>query len=92
MILHARTHPNLDVPGCFGCKVAGLQVAPSATPSRRGGARAAHVNATERQWDRDMAAYKRLRRNGVQPPGIDGCAVLEQQATDRVQIEGPVPV
>lgn len=70
--------------------MAGLQVAPSATPSRRGGQRAATVNATEKRWDADMAAYKRLRRDGVQPSGIDGCATLERVATDRVHIEGPV--
>ena len=25
MALHARTHPSLDVEGCFGCKVAGVR-------------------------------------------------------------------
>lgn len=88
MMLHARTHPSLDVPGCFGCKVAAVQVAPSATPSRRGGARAASVNATEKRWSADMAAYKRLRKEGLQPVQIDGCAAVEKHASDRVQIEG----
>lgn len=63
-------------------------VAPSATPSRGGGARAAEIGATERQWDRDFPAYKRLRAEGLQPRRSDGCAELEQRATDRHQIEG----
>ena len=85
---HRDTHPNLDVPGCFGCKVTGVSIAPSATPSRKGGARAAEVNGTEKQWDRDMGAYKRLRKDGLQPVKIDGCALVESLATDRRQIEG----
>lgn len=85
---HRDTHPTLDVPGCFGCKVTGVAIAPSATPSRQGGARAAQVNLTEKQWDRDMDAYKRLRKDGLQPVKIDGCSLVESLATDRRQIEG----
>jgi predicted nucleic acid-binding Zn ribbon protein len=36
----------------------------------------------EKGWSRDMPAYKRLRDDGLQPPGIDGCGDLEQQAND----------
>lgn len=25
-VLHQRTHPGLDVPGCFGCRVASVAV------------------------------------------------------------------
>jgi hypothetical protein len=86
---HRERHPGLDVPGCFGCKVAHVSVPASATPSRRAGAsHAAWVNATERRWDKDMAAYKRLVGDGLQPPKIDGCAVLEKRAEHRHQIEG----
>jgi len=45
------------------------------------------VELTERQWHRDMAAYKRLRKNGLQPKGIDGCADLETRATTQQEIE-----
>lgn len=89
MILHQRTHPNLDVADCFGCRAASVAVAASATPTRSAGtARAAQVNATEKQWARDMDAYARLRRDGLQPVQIDGCARVEKQAEHRVQIEG----
>jgi len=91
MVKHAQTHPGLDVPGCFGCKVATVAVAASATPSRRpGAAEAARINATEARWDQDMPAYKRLVQSGVQPPQIDGSALLERHATDRHQIERTV--
>jgi len=23
-VIHQRTHPNLDVPGCFGCRISGI--------------------------------------------------------------------
>jgi hypothetical protein len=34
-----------------------------------------------------MPAYKRLRKNGIQPKGIDGAANLESKATSVQQIE-----
>lgn len=80
-------HERLDVPGCFACRVSHVQMAPSATPSRRGGAEAAHRNALETRWDKDMAAYKRLVREGHQPYGIDGIANVEREATTTTQIE-----
>ncbi|HUR18892.1 MAG TPA: hypothetical protein VMZ51_08165 [Acidimicrobiales bacterium] len=42
---------------------------------------------TERRWDRDLPAYARLRQQGLQPEGIDGCAALETRAQSRVEIE-----
>lgn len=74
-----RTHPE-PVEGCFGCKAAGFHVAPSATPSRRGGEEAARINAREERWQRDMPAYKELRKQGLQPPKIDGSADLANKA------------
>jgi hypothetical protein len=40
----------------------------------------------ERRWSRDMPAYARLRGDGLQPRGIDGCGDLEQQL-DHGQLE-----
>jgi hypothetical protein len=47
-------------------------------PTRR--ASAAEVNAREARWVRDMAAYKALRKDGLQPPKIDGAAALQRDA------------
>lgn len=70
-----------------------VSIAPSAMPTRKGGAEAARVNATETRWDRDMAAYQRLRREGYQPRGIDGCAAIESRAQTPAQVEGrPEPI
>ncbi len=41
----------------------------------------------EKRWERDMPAYQRLRRNGVQPKAIDGCAEIEARAMDQREIE-----
>lgn len=50
-----------------------------ATPSKGADARA--VDKREKNWSRDLPAYKALRNNGVQPPAIDGCHRLEAAET-----------
>lgn len=82
---HRETHPNLDVEGCFGCKVANVRVAPNHTTT--GGERAAQINATEARWQKDMPAYKRLRQDGLQPKTIDGAANVEKKAKEAWQVE-----
>ena len=56
-------------------------------PTRKGGADAAQINAREDRWQKDMPAYKELRRQGLQPRQIDGSAELTAKATDRLEIE-----
>lgn len=87
MIKHQETHPTLDVEGCFGCKVANLSIAASATPSRRGGARAAEINSKDKKLEKDLDAYKRLRQEGLQPQAIDGSAEVEKKAEHKWQVE-----
>lgn len=41
----------------------------------------------ESRWEKDMPAYYRLRRNGLQPSRIDGCAELETRATSQTEVE-----
>jgi hypothetical protein len=48
---------------------------------------ASTVKEREKRWARDMPAYKRLREEGYQPPGIDGAAYLEANATTKFEIE-----
>ncbi len=45
------------------------------------------VNAIEKQWDKDGAAYKRMRAQGLQPKDIDGCARLEAKANDTSELQ-----
>lgn len=51
------------------------------------GAKVAEVNKTERNWNKDMPAYKRLRANGLQPKRIDGAANVEKRAQEGWQVE-----
>lgn len=87
---HAEVHPGLDVEGCFGCKVAGVSFGSNSTTTR--GGRVAEINRTERQWNVDMPAYKRLRRDGLQPRSVDGAAELEKHAKTEAQVEGRADV
>ena len=82
---HMETHPNLDVEGCFGCRVAGISF--GANPSTTGGQQVAEINKRASNWEKDMPAYKRLRKNGLQPKTIDGAAALESRATSTQQIK-----
>lgn len=89
MVLHERTHPGLDVPGCFGCRCATVQVSAEALPSRS--PYVCDVAATERGWHKDHAAYERLYRQGFKPPRLDGSALRESRAQTRMDIEHPLP-
>lgn len=85
--LHAKRHPTLDIPGCFGCRVAHVNLAPSATPSRKGGAAAREANDREQRWDRDHAAYRRMWNDGLAPCVLDGAADLEARAKNAADVE-----
>ena len=71
--------------GCEGCGEAvrkyfgHVQFAPSANPSR-GNIDWGVTKRNERNKEADMAAYKRLRAEGLQPPSIDGSSRLEKHA------------
>lgn len=82
---HRETHPDLNVEGCFGCRIAGVRMGTNTTTSR--GAKVAEINTTERNWNKDMPAYKRLRANGLQPKRIDGAANVEKRAQESWQVE-----
>lgn len=82
---HRETHPTLDVEGCFACKVTGVTFGASAMPTRK--PEEHRTIDKERILDKDLDAYKRLRRDGVQPKGIDGSAKIEARAEERYQVE-----
>ncbi len=81
---HWETHPSY-VEGCFACKITAVSVSATCTPGRSSGA----INeiANERHQAEDMAAYKRLRADGLQPPHIEHCKVLERHAEHEKQIQ-----
>lgn len=83
---HAEVHPSLDVEGCFGCKVAGVRMGMNTTTTR--GQVVGETNAREKRWNEDMPAYKRLRKQGLQPRSVDNSAFIEKHAEHKWQVEG----
>lgn len=41
----------------------------------------------ESRWEDDMPAYSRMRKNGLQPKSIDGCATLEKHASTKLEVQ-----
>lgn len=54
-----------------------ISISAAATPTRSGNYRQTQDLAD--QWERDIPAYKRLVKGGVQPDTVDGAADLEKQ-------------
>lgn len=75
--LHTLHHPEF-VEDCFGCKVLSIRM-------DRGGAKA--IDAADRTLSADLAAYKRLRRDGLQPRHVDGSADLETKVEGQHDID-----
>jgi len=71
---HAETHPSLDVEGCFACRVSHVRMSGSAMPTRNN---VQDMNRKERVLDKDLDAYKRIRKSGGQPEQINGSAKFE---------------
>lgn len=74
---HAETHPTLDVDGCFACRVSHVRMSGSAMPTRKN---VQELNRKEKALDKDLDAYKRVRKTGGQPTQIDGAARWEAEA------------
>lgn len=45
------------------------------------------ADEADRALSSDLDAYKRLRRNGLQPPRIDGSARLEKEAVTALEVQ-----
>lgn len=45
------------------------------------------VHRREKQLAKDRDAYKRLREDGLQPPRLDGCDLIERVATTKEEVE-----
>jgi len=80
---HRETHPNLDVEGCFACRISHVRMSGTAMPTRQN---VSAMNAKEKVLDKDLDAYKRIRKSGGQPDTIDGSARLEKTADHKEQL------
>lgn len=62
-----------------------VNFSPSSMPTRNSDA--ATRNAHEKQLEKDLPAYARLRAEGMQPKSTVGAAALESQANSRFEVE-----
>ncbi len=67
--------------------ISGVNIAPSAMPSRNSVIDLDATKKAEKAKDADMSAYKRLRESGVQPKSINGSAHLEKHAETKNEIQ-----
>jgi len=88
VIKHQERHPTLNIPGCFGCRIAFISFGADAMPTRR--AYCAETEAKDRLLHKDLDAYKRLRNDGTQPKKIDGSAEVEKRADEKWQVESGI--
>lgn len=85
--IHSETVREIPCPDCgriAPLHMASPAIAADALPNKRHGVRA--INAREKRWDEDMPAYYRLRKEGLQPRSVDGARMVEQNATDPLEV------
>lgn len=75
---HREVHENLDVEGCFGCRIAGVQFSGDAMPTRK--AETADKNQREKALAKDLVSFKNMVKDGKQPPRLTGSHKFEAEA------------
>lgn len=65
-------------PGCYGCKLVSIQFGNVEPPPQR---------LIEQRRAKDLPAYQRLRRQGLQPKATKGCHELETRAHSQFEID-----
>lgn len=75
-----HTGQHLDCPPCFKIKCEGIQFAGASV-------RAIEVRQRDRRFNKDAAAYRRLRKEGLQPAHVGGSAIFEAKADHAREIE-----
>lgn len=80
-MIHQRTHPGLDVEGCFGCKISGVTFGsvPGGTRSGSAGRKAYET------LKRDIEAYEGARKAGLRPDASTKAAV--EKAERKAEVE-----
>jgi hypothetical protein len=73
MAKHWEDHP-VEVEGCFGCKVMGLQV--NAGDAKR--------DIPDKKWNAELQAYRDARAEGIQPAGTTYRHIEEARAASEV--------
>lgn len=84
-----KESPQVECPECaerMDRMMGRPNVAPSAAPSRNTEIDFDATKRAEKEKAKDMAAYKRLRREGLQPKEINGSARLEARAHEPEEV------
>jgi predicted nucleic acid-binding Zn ribbon protein len=81
-----KAHP-CSFCGGVGRLVIGAGVNISATALETKGGEVRAVDEREGRWHKDMPAYYRMRKKGLQPKQIDGSAVIEDKVGDQLDID-----
>ena len=71
--------------GCFGCKVASVGFSATAMPTRKGSV--TNRGQMESKMEKDVAAYRRLRANGLQPKATKDASIIERTADSKWEVE-----
>ena len=69
---------------CFGCKVASIGFSSTAMPTRT---TTSTVERDTKVMHNDVAAYRRLRKSGLQPKSVKGSALMEKTSDSKWEIE-----
>ena len=69
----------------FKEKLRSIQFAPSSMPTRH--PHAARTKKADSKLEQDLAAYKRLRSEGLQPTATQGAAHVESHAQEAFEVE-----
>lgn len=83
---HRATH-EFFVEGCYGCKISSVVLGKGDTSDE-----VSDVKRRDAQLDKDRAAYKRLRHDGIQPHSVDGSANLEQRAVEQIDVDFKIEI
>lgn len=62
-----------------------VQLSPALMPTRQDN-RYVSTDQLEKNWQKDIPAYKELVKQGIQPEQVDGCADLAARATTAEEI------
>jgi hypothetical protein len=81
---HGVTHWDPD--NCYGCSLKTKTFAPSIFTTTPGGAKAASNNKREHELVQDLAAFKRMRQQGLQPRATRGAARIESEAESTFEV------
>ena len=79
---NAHAHPDSE---CFGCKVEGFGIGAKVLVTRNPGL--VDRKQTEKEYSANLPAYKRMKKEGLQPKRFTDAAKVEARAVSKFEIE-----